>query len=105
MYSITIYVPESALQQVKDAAFAAGAGRYKNYDCCCWQTLGTGQFRALAGANPTIGEVGFIERVSEYKVEMICDAGHVNAVITAIKSAHPYEEPAFKIVKMQQFNL
>jgi len=73
-----------------------------DYDCCCWQTLGSGQFRPLENSNPFIGEKGQIERVNEYKVEMVCDEEHIKAVITALKKAHPYEEPAFDVCKLEE---
>ena len=38
MYKICIYVPENAVDKVKQAVFDAGAGRVGNYDRCCWQT-------------------------------------------------------------------
>ena len=60
MYTLCFYVPESALEQVKAAVFAAGAGRIGNYDQCCWQVAGQGQFRPLAGSNPAIGRQGAV---------------------------------------------
>ena len=68
MYKLCFFVPDSALERVKEALFAAGAGRIGDYDRCCWQTLGTGQFRPLAGAEPHIGSVGQEERLSVWKV-------------------------------------
>ena len=64
MHKIIVYVPESHLEIVKNALFDAGAGRFKNYDRCCWQIKGQGQFRALPGSKPFIGqenEVTFVE--------------------------------------------
>ena len=58
MHTLTVYIPETHLEQVKDAIFAAGAGRYAAYDRCCWQTPGQGQFRPLEGSNPAIGTHG-----------------------------------------------
>lgn len=95
MLALVVYIPEEALEKVKRAMFSAGAGRIGNYDQCCWQTKGEGQFRALPGANPAIGEVGAIERVTEWKVEIVCDAACVGAVVKAMKQAHPYETPAY----------
>ena len=100
MYKLGFYVPEAQLEQVKEALFAAGAGRIGNYDRCCWQTLGQGQFRPLEGSNPFIGEPGQLERVAEYRVEMVCEEAHIRAVIAALKEAHPYEEPAWDLVEL-----
>ncbi|MDH5387873.1 MAG: YqfO family protein [Gammaproteobacteria bacterium] len=103
MYKLCFYVPENATELVKNALFKAGAGRIGDYDSCCWQTSGIGQFRPLINSNPTIGEIGQIEKVVEIKVEMVCDDKFINAVIEALKKAHPYEEPAFDVCKMENF--
>lgn len=100
MYKLTLFIPATHLESVKNALFAAGAGRYANYDCCSWQTLGEGQFRPLAGSQPFIGQSGTIEKVPEYRVEMICAATHLEAVVAALRATHPYEEPAFDLIKL-----
>lgn len=100
MCKLTVYIPETHLEAVKDALFAAGAGRYAAYDRCCWQVLGQGQFRPLAGSDPFIGRAGVEERVQEYRVEMICADEVVAGVTRALRAAHPYEEPAFDFVQL-----
>lgn len=94
-YSLVVYIPEADAESVKSALFAAGAGRIGNYEACAWQTLGTGQFRPLDGANPTIGAVGDIEKVPELRVEMVCAPEDMLAVERALHEAHPYETPAY----------
>jgi hypothetical protein len=101
MYKITFYVPESHLEVVKLALFAAGAGRVGDYDSCAWQVKGQGQFRPLAGSDPFIGEQGRLEAVEEYRVEMICDDDCIAAAVSALKQSHPYETPAFDLVKLE----
>lgn len=103
MYKLCIYVPESHLEQVKQALFSAGAGRIGDYDSCCWQVAGQGQFRPLAGADPFIGSQGKIETVEEYKVELVCDEKFITAAVAALKQAHPYEEPAYQVWKLEIF--
>lgn len=100
MYSIIFYVPESHLENVKTAMFAKGAGRIGNYGCCCWQTRGTGQFRALPGSQPFVGKENIIEQVEEYKVEMACEEEHIKEVIAALLQSHPYETPAYSVHKI-----
>lgn len=101
MYQLTFYVPASHLDQVKNALFAAGAGQFNDYDQCAWQTLGQGQFRPLANSQPFLGQIGKLERVAEYKVEMICADEHIKAAVTALLAAHPYQQPAYAIYKLQ----
>lgn len=100
MYKITVYIPVSHVDSVKNALFAAGAGRVGDYDSCAWQVLGEGQFRPLAGANPFIGTVNALERVAEYRVELVCEEPYLHAAIAALKQAHPYETPAYDVVAL-----
>lgn len=100
MLKLTVYIPETHLERVKEALFAAGAGAYKNYDRCCWQVKGEGQFRPLCGSHPFLGENGRDERVAEWRVEMICPDDKATAVLAALRAAHPYEEPAFDFVRI-----
>ncbi len=95
MYKLALYVPQSHLEAVKEALFAAGAGRIGNYEHCCWQTRGQGQFRPLAGSNPHIGQREQLSTIEEYLVEVVCDDALIKTVIDKMKQAHPYEEPAF----------
>lgn len=74
-YKLVFFVPTANLDAVKTAVFTTGAGRYPglgNYTECAWQTLGTGQFRPGAAANPHIGTVGTLEKVEEVRVETLC---------------------------------
>jgi structural hemagglutinin/hemolysin toxin protein RtxA len=103
MYKICFYVPESHLEQVKNAMFSAGAGKIGNYSCCAWQVAGEGQFMPLTGSHAFIGEQDQREKVAEYKVEMVCAKAHIHAVIAALKTAHPYEEPAYQVWQVEQF--
>lgn len=100
MYKLGFYVPESHLEAVKAACFATGAGRIGVYEHCCWQTAGEGQFRPMPGSQPFIGSQGQLERVAEFRVEMVCAANCARAVVAAMIAAHPYEEPAWDLVAL-----
>ncbi len=103
MYKIGLFVPKSHLESVKKALFDAGAGRYENYDSCSWEIKGHGQFRPLKGSTPYIGKIGEIEKISEYRVEMICQDHLIKDVIKALKKHHPYETPAYNVLKLENF--
>ncbi len=94
------YVPVTHLTEVNTALFALGLGRYLNYDSCCWYTKGQGQFRPLANSNPTIGQIGELETVEEYKVELICPNNLKEQVINVLKNTHPYETPAYGFIEL-----
>lgn len=103
MYKLCFFVPESHLEQVKQAVFSAGAGRIGDYDQCCWQVKGQGQFRPLPGSQPFIGESGALERVEEYRVELVCSDDLIADAVDALRQAHPYEEPAFDCWQLARF--
>jgi dinuclear metal center YbgI/SA1388 family protein len=100
---IVTFVPTGpALTAVHDALSAAGAGRLGDYSHCSFATAGTGQFKPLEGAHPTIGAVGRLERVAETRLEMVLPRGRRAAVVAALRAAHPYEEPAFDVLELAE---
>ena len=101
MHKLCVYVPTPHLELVKHALFEAGAGKIGNYDRCCWQTQGIGQFRALEGSEPFLGQQGSVEEVEEYKLEMVCEDQLIKAIVHALRESHPYEEPAFELYEMK----
>ena len=103
MYKLTVFVPEEALEQVKSALFAAGAGKIGDYEQCCWQVQGSGQFMPLAGSQPNIGAQDKLETVDEWRVEMVVATARIKAVIEALKQAHPYETPAYDVIEVLDF--
>jgi len=103
MYKICVYVPENSVETVKQALFDAGAGRIGNYDSCCWQTDGIGQFRPLENSNPAIGSLDKVELVREVKIELVCEDELVKGAVQAMRVCHPYEEPAFDVWPLAEF--
>ncbi len=100
MYLVYVYVPESHLEELKGALFAAGGGRIGNYDSCSWQTAGEGQFRPLEGSDPYSGRKGEVSREREYRLELTVPGSRIREVLSALKEAHPYEEPAYGAVEI-----
>ncbi len=103
LLKIEFYVPEAQLEQVKQAMFAAGAGKVGDYDSCAWQVLGQGQYRPGADSAPFSGEQGRLETIEEYKVEMVCTEELAAQAITALKKSHPYEEVAYSVIRIETF--
>jgi hypothetical protein len=94
---LVVFVPAEALDAVRDAVFAAGAGRIGEYERCSWYAEGTGTFLGGEGSDPTIGERGREERVPELRLETVFPADRHDEVVAALRRAHPYEEPAFDV--------
>ena len=103
MYKLNFFVPREDKERVKEALFKIGAGRYENYECCCFEMLGVGQFKPIESANPHIGELDKVELVQEYKVEMICSDELIRTAVKALKKTHPYEEVAYEVYKIENF--
>ncbi len=103
MYKLCYFVPESHLEKTKQALFQTGAGRIGHYDSCCWQCPGQGQFRPLVGSNPFLGQQGVVEQVSEYRVELVCEDQLIRAAVAALRQAHPYEQPAYEVYRLEDF--
>jgi hypothetical protein len=94
---LVVFVPPDALEAVRDAVFAAGAGRIGAYERCSWYTEGTGTFYGGESTEPSVGEKGREERVTELRLETVFPEERADDVISALRAAHPYEEPAFDV--------
>ncbi|MBJ8341829.1 Nif3-like dinuclear metal center hexameric protein [Antrihabitans sp. YC3-6] len=94
-----VMVPRADAERVQDALFAAGGGRIGNYSECSWQTVGIGQFRPGAAANPVLGSVGTVEKVEETRLELVAERPLRGAVLDALLASHPYEEVAFDVLE------
>ncbi|MDT4911517.1 MAG: hypothetical protein QOC66_645 [Pseudonocardiales bacterium] len=97
---LVVFAPLADTERLVDALAEAGAGRLGDYDRCAWTTQGSGTFRPLAGANPTVGAIGEIEQVAETRIEMVVPHRLRADVVAALRAAHPYEEPAFDLLQM-----
>jgi len=101
-FKLVYFVPEDARDATREACFAAGAGRIGDYERCSWYTLGTGTFLAGEGADPAVGGVGGEEHVPEYRVEVVVPQERLEAVVDALRAAHPYEEVAFDLYPLHE---
>ena len=102
-YLVVVYVPPANAEAIRRVLADAGAGKLGNYDSCSFSTKGTGRFRPLKGAKPTIGKVGAMEEVEEERIEAMLEAStedDLHRVIVALRKAHPYEEPAMHVLPM-----
>ncbi|MBD8474234.1 NGG1p interacting factor NIF3 [Pseudomonas sp. CFBP 8770] len=100
MFKLAFFVPDSHVEVVKSAVFAAGGGRIGAYDNCAWQVLGHGQFRPRDGSQPFLGRTDTVEKVEEWKVELVVADSLIEPVVQALRLAHPYETPAFEVWRL-----
>lgn len=95
---IIAFIPSEAAHLIVDALSEAGAGAIGDYSRAAFLNEGTGTFIPEPGANPVIGAVGYVEEVAESRIEMVFPRSYRDAVVRALRAAHPYEEPAYNIV-------
>ncbi|GAA4715668.1 Nif3-like dinuclear metal center hexameric protein [Nocardioides conyzicola] len=100
MDKVVVYVPVDDADRLRAVLADAGAGRIGDYDTASFSTPGTGRFRPLDGADPTIGTVGRTEAVAEERIEVVLPRRLRSAVVAAMLSAHPYETPAYDVVEL-----
>ncbi|CAI7622939.1 unnamed protein product [Penicillium glandicola] len=92
-YKLIFFVPTANVETCKEAIFATGAGSFP---------VGTGQFLPNEGADPAVGAVGALEQCEEVRVEIMClGRGIMLNAVDALVLAHPYEEVAYEVYKME----
>jgi len=101
LFKLVVFVPTEAIEDVINSMCDAGAGWIGNYSHCTFRAAGIGTFKPLEGTCPYIGRVGEVEEVQEYKLETIVPGTRLQSVISAMVSAHPYEEVAYDVYPLK----
>jgi hypothetical protein len=102
-HKIVVFVPVSHADAMREAIGRAGGGKLGNYSYCSFSVRGVGRFQPEQGAQPAIGQVGKLQEVEEERIEITCDTPLVRDVVKAIVSAHPYEEPALDVWRLEKW--
>jgi dinuclear metal center YbgI/SA1388 family protein len=101
-FKVVVFTPESDREAVLAGAFEGGAGQIGAYHECSFAIPGEGTFYGTEATNPTRGQRGRRETVRELRLEVICPAANLGAVLTAIRARHSYEEPAIDVYPLQE---
>ncbi len=101
---IVVFVPRDYVEKISEAMHEAGAGMFTKYDRCSFRNEGIGTFRGMNDANPFLGEVGKLEKANEVRLEMLAEHWKIDAVLSAMLKAHPYEEVAYDIYPLLNRN-
>jgi len=105
LYKLITYVPQASLNIVRESLFQVGAGHIGAYSECSYAGVGTGTFRGDQSTNPTIGKAGGArEEVAEFKLEVLVQEHQKSSVVKALLAAHPYEEVAYELIKLENAN-
>jgi dinuclear metal center YbgI/SA1388 family protein len=95
------FVPADDADLVRKAVFAAGAGVIGEYEHCSWSVDGQGTFFGREGTDPSTGQAGRDETVAELRLEVVFPRRLRRRVTAAYVAAHPYEEPAYDVVPLE----
>jgi dinuclear metal center YbgI/SA1388 family protein len=101
---MVVYIPEQNLDEVRNALFTTGAGHIGAYSECSYAGKGTGSFKAGESAQPYVGNIGERHFEEEIRLELVFPAWLKGKLIAALKQVHPYEEPAFDVISLENRN-
>ncbi|SHF36275.1 Nif3-like dinuclear metal center hexameric protein [Chryseobacterium vrystaatense] len=104
LQQLTVFVPKEHSSQVKEALFSAGAGNIGFYDECSFTLNGKGTFRPMEGSIPFSGQQNIRENADEDMISVIFEGYKLRGLISAMKSAHPYEEVAYQVYQLENEN-
>lgn len=103
LVKLAVFVPQADQEKVRAALCSAGAGQIGNYRDCSFRAPGTGTFRPLPGAHPSLGRIGDLEQVPEDRLEVLVERQRLAEVLQALRATHPYEEIAYDIYPLDNF--
>jgi len=101
VFKFAVYVPVQHADKVSQAIFKGGAGKIGKYTETSFNISGKGTFKPTEGTNPFIGKIGEREEVQEIKIETVVAERNLDSVVQAMKSVHPYEEPAYDVYELK----
>ena len=104
LFSLAFYTPVAEAEKVRQAVSDCDAGYIGNYSHCSYNTSGEGTFMAHEGARPFAGEIGEIHTEKEIKTEITVPEYLLASSIRALKATHPYEEPVWNVVCLNNTN-
>ncbi len=103
-FKLIVFVPAGSVEKVSNAIFNAGGGIIGEYSNCSFKTEGSGSFRGSSNSNPALGKKENDETVSEIRLEVLVNSWKLNEVVSSMIKAHPYEEAAYDVYKVENSN-
>lgn len=104
LLKLVTFAPVADTTQVLQAMHEAGAGQIGEYKNCSFRANGTGSFMPSANANPHIGQPCHQEELEETRLEVIVPEYLKAQVVAALLAAHPYEEVAYDLYRLENAN-
>lgn len=104
LFSLSFYTPEAEAERVREAVLNTGAGHIGQYSRCSYNSCGEGTFFPEETTHPFCGEKGKLHTEKEIKTEIRVPEYLLSESIRALKAAHPYEEPVWNVLCMNNTN-
>lgn len=101
LYKLVVFVPNSHKDLILKVLGDEGAGYIGNYSHCSFNLEGIGTFMPHKGTHPYLGTVDKLEKVEETRIETIVKEKDLKRIINKMIKAHPYEEVAYDIYKLE----
>jgi dinuclear metal center YbgI/SA1388 family protein len=103
LYKLSVFIPKGYTGAVREVLFKYGNPKIGNYENCSFETKGKGSFKPLEGADPFIGEIKKTVYTDESKIELLIEERYIKKAISEMKKIHPYEEAAFDLYPLYDF--
>lgn len=100
-FKVITYLPTEDAPSMREALREAGAGEQGEYSGCSFSVSGEGRFVPSDAAHPHCGERGEWHTEPEERISALVDGGRLSRVLSALREAHPYEEPAIDVVPIK----
>ncbi|MFA5015185.1 MAG: Nif3-like dinuclear metal center hexameric protein [Actinomycetota bacterium] len=100
-YKFVVFAPAEAEEEIRKVICRQGGGQWKDYSCCTFNTKGKGTFIPGKGSKPYTGRAGKMSYIDEVRIECIVKETNLDSLVEAVAKAHPYEEMAYDIYKIE----
>ena len=101
---LIVYVPNDALEKVRNAIFDAGGGTIGNYDKVSFTSDGACTYQGNENSNSTYAAKGEFHSEAETKLEVLISKYKSQKIVNAMIAAHPYEEVAYDLIPIENLN-
>lgn len=101
---LTTYVPKADALNLRTELFKIGAGSIGNYQQCSFNNEGIGTYRGNDDSNPVKGIKGELHQEEETQISITFQKHLEAKLLKALFTNHPYEEVAYEITTLDNYN-
>ena len=101
---LTTYVPINDATKLRNQLFKVGAGTIGNYENCSFNSEGIGTYQGNDDSNPVKGKKGELHREEETQISLTFQKHLESKILNALFEHHPYEEVAFEVTTLDNYN-